>query len=296
MSICCRLHLLLIICLVISCGGEKPELTIGLIADPQYADQESRGKRHYRESLWKLQEAIDTFNLRQVDFVQTLGDVIDKNWASFDSILPIYANLDPKIDHYHLLGNHDFSYDSVHFTHLVERLNMPDRYYSYTLNNWRFIVLDATDYAYFSEPLHHHGKVKIDSLFEQTVTEVNRQDWNGAMGKKQQFWLEQQLDSATLLDQKVIVFSHLPLKPEGDPHNLWNNYEIIDIIERSSNVVAFINGHNHAGNYVHSKGIHYVTLFGMVDTLISSFGILEIYKDRMVLKGYGNQKTLQLSI
>ena len=77
---------------------------------------------------------------------------------------------------------------------------------------------------------------------------------------------------------------------------MWNDYEIVDIVENSSNVVAFINGHNHSGDYLLKNGIHYITVFGMVDTDISSYGFLEIHKDSLVLRGYGNQKTLHLDI
>jgi hypothetical protein len=84
--------------------------------------------------------------------------------------------------------------------------------------------------------------------------------------EEQQEWLKQEIASADLLNQKVIIFSHLPLRPEDNPHNLWNDYEIINIIEKSPNVMAFINGHNHEGGYVFKNGIHYITIAGMVDT------------------------------
>jgi len=85
-------------------------------------------------------------------------------------------------------------------------------------------------------------------------------------------------------------------QPLNNAENLWNNQEIIEIIENGSNVVAFINGHNHAGDYVFKNGIHYITIIGMVDTMTNSYGILEIYKDSLELKGYGNQKSFHLTI
>jgi hypothetical protein len=39
---------------------------------------------------------------------------------------------------------------------LSTRLSMPNIYYSYQEKGWRFIVLDAIDYAYYSNALHHH--------------------------------------------------------------------------------------------------------------------------------------------
>ena len=276
--------------------SQESLLKIGLVADPQYADKPTQGLRHYKQSLLKLEEAIDTFNIQHVDFVQNLGDIIDEEWDSFDTILPIYNKLKPTIENYHLLGNHDFSVDSTHLSGLLEKLSMPDYYYSYSKQGWRFIVLDATDYSYFSNPLHNHDIDKVNAYYENTKSESNKKLWNSAIGEKQQSWLKQELDSARLLNQKVILFSHLPIRSTGNAHNLWNNYEIVDIVENSSNVVAFINGHNHSGDYVLKNGIHYITLFGMVDTEINSYGILEIHKDSLVLRGYGNQTTLHLDI
>ncbi len=289
------LSLIALIIIQTSCSQTEPVLRIGLVADPQYADNPVAGKRHYRESLWKLNEAIVTFNTEDVDFVQNLGDIIDKGWENYDSILPVYQNLNPDIENYHLLGNHDFSVDSVHLPKLLETLSMPDYYYSYAKKGWRFIVLDATDYSYFSNGLHQHDISQIDTYFENTTGKSNNYRWNSAIGKKQQNWLKQELESARSLKQKVIVFSHMPLRPIDGAENLWNNQEIIDIIEHSSNVVAFINGHNHAGDYVLKNGIHYITILGMVDTPNNSYGILEIYKNNLVLNGYGNQQTLHLT-
>jgi manganese-dependent ADP-ribose/CDP-alcohol diphosphatase len=290
------LSLVAIIIIQTSYSQTDPILKIGLVADPQYADNPAAGKRHYRESLWKLNEAIVTFNTMHVDFVQNLGDIIDKGWENYDSILPVYQNLNPDIENYHLLGNHDFAVDSVHLPKLLETLSMPDYYYSHAKKGWRFIVLDATDYSYFSNSLHQHDINQIDTYYESTTGKSNNYRWNSAIGKEQQNWLKQELDSARSLKQKVIIFSHMPVRPLNSAENLWNNQEIIDIIEQSSNVVAFINGHNHAGDYILKNGIHYITILGMVDTKINSYGLLEIYNNRLVLNGYGNQKTFHMTI
>jgi hypothetical protein len=278
-----------------SCTIEEPILTIGLVADPQYAAKPEAGSRHYRESLWKLEEAVDSFNFHQVDFVQSLGDIIDEQWESFDSILPEYDHLYPDIENYHLLGNHDFAIDPEHRINLLAKLSMPDFYYAYVKKDWRFIVLDATDYSFYANVLHKHDSNQVNLYYENTLGKTNHHRWNSAIGEEQQIWLKQELDSAILLDQKVILFSHMPLRPQANPHNLWNDSEIIQLIEKYSNVIAYINGHNHSGAHVYKNGIHYLTISGMVENRISSYGILEIYRDHLVLKGYGNQKSFHLN-
>lgn len=278
-----------------SCTNSDPILKIGLVADPQYADKPTAGSRHYRESLWKLKEAIDSFNYYGVDFVQNLGDIIDSDWESYDSILPIYEKLQPGIETYHLLGNHEYAIDSTHLKNLLQKLSMPDYYYSYSEKGWRFIVLDATDYSYYSNMLHDHDARQVDFYFESTREKSNHHSWNGAIGKEQQMWIKQQLDSADLMGQKVILFSHLPIRPLNDPHNLWNDYEIIDLIENRSNVLAFVNGHNHSGGYVYKNGLHFITIHGMVENMTSTYAILEINEDSLVLRGFGNQETMHLA-
>ena len=277
-----------------SCSKTELVMKIGLVADPQYADKPTVGNKHYRQSLYKLEEAINTFNDSNVDFVQNLGDIIDSKWISYDSILPIYNGLKPGIENHHLLGNHDFSIDKAYKKKLLDKLSMPDYYYSYYKEGWRFIVLDATDYSYYSSSLHNHDVNQVDYYFEYTKEKSNNHRWNSAIGKEQQKWLKQELTSAESLNQKVIIFSHLPIRPQGKSSNLWNDYEIVDIIENSPNVVAFINGHNHSGRYIFKNGINYITISGMLNTRASSYGILEIYKDSLILRGYGNQKTIYL--
>jgi hypothetical protein len=271
-------------------------MKIGLVADPQYADKPLAGKRYYTESLWKLKEAVITFSENKVDFVQNLGDIIDMGWNSYDSILPIYQHLAPGIENYHLLGNHDFAIPPGRMPGLLEKLSMPNYYYSYEKNGWLFIVLDATDYAHYSNALHGHDIKKLNRYFDSTIGEPNNHNYNGAIGDKQQKWLKKKLKKAKSSQRRVIIFSHIPLRPPNGAENLWNSDEIIDIIESFPNVVAYINGHNHAGNYELTNGVHYITIFGLVDTLTSSYGILEIYDNQLVLKGYGNQRSIKMTI
>ncbi len=291
-----RIFVLLILSTVIfdSCMQTKqtePILKIGLIADPQYQNLPISGERYYGESLWKLTEAIDTLNNNSVDFIQNLGDIINAEWRSYDSIIPVYNKINSGIENYHLLGNHDFSVDSTKMGDVLNKLGMPDYYYSFVKKNWRFIVLDATDYAYFSNYLHNYDIEKIDAYFAKTEGKSNHYDWNSGIGEKQQNWLKEELKSADSLSQKVIVFSHMPIKPERSA-SLWNSDEIVDIIESSPNVVAFITGHHHDGGYAFENGIHYITISGMVNTEVSSFAILNIYNDSLVLNGFGNQRDM----
>ena len=86
--------------------AELPEITFGVIADPQYADADARGSRFYRNSLKKLDSAIAELNKHELKFTVTLGDVIDRDFKSFADIMPIYKKA--KAPQTYVLGNHDF--------------------------------------------------------------------------------------------------------------------------------------------------------------------------------------------
>ena len=52
----------------------------------------------------------------------------------------------------------------------------------------------------------------------------------------------------------------------------------------------YINGHNHAGHYLDSEGLHYLTLDGMVETKdTNAFAIADLYSDRLEINGFGRQ-------
>jgi manganese-dependent ADP-ribose/CDP-alcohol diphosphatase len=272
---------------LLSSCGDSLILKIGLIADPQYCDCDDRGTRIYREVLKKLPVAIDSMNKFQVDFVMNLGDMIDRYYESYDTIDKIYRNL--TMPYYNLLGNHDFEeiHDSLKST-IISRYGMPHYYYGFTYKNWRFLVLDGTELAAYSRSLHPDLAGEGDSLFQQAQDKVNRLPWNGGIGREQRGWIRNQIQSAYDAKQNVILFCHFPVYPDSVDLNLWNSEEIIALIEDYPNVVAYINGHFHAGNYGLKKGIHYITQAAMLDTYDNnSFTLLEVFTGKLVFRGFG---------
>jgi manganese-dependent ADP-ribose/CDP-alcohol diphosphatase len=273
--------------------SQQPLLQIGIISDPQYCSCNPSGSRYYPQSLGKLKTAIDTINTYKTDFVITLGDITDRYDQDLDSILPLYRAL--QSPYYFLLGNHEFEYieDSAR-QYIVSKLGMPDYYYSFIKNGWRFLVLDGTELQTFTISLHPELEEEGDSVRLSVAGAANEAEWNGGISKRQQNWIRQQLDEAYLLKQEVIVFSHFPVYPEGHSKNLWNSGDIINILDSYPNVVAYIAGHYHPGNYGFKSGKHYLTHKGMVETeFTNSFSVLGIYPGKLIQYGYGlNQDRL----
>jgi manganese-dependent ADP-ribose/CDP-alcohol diphosphatase len=107
-------------------------------------------------------------------------------------------------------------------------------------------------------------------------------------------WLERTCTEARAAERKVIVFAHHPVIPAG-PHNVWNSDEILALIDRHPQVVAWINGHNHAGAYGERKGVPYLTMHGMVETQrTNAFATARVLKDRLVLTGHGREPSREM--
>lgn len=266
-------------------------VTFGVVADVQYCDCDNapRYNRYYAETPDRLREARDTFNAHELDFVINLGDLIDRHWDSFDHVLPIFDSIVAPA--YHVLGNHDFSVVDEKKNHVVSRLGIPGRYYDFAISGWRFIVLDANDLSLKAHPTNSPEYIISDSLFQLITAQglVQAHDWNGGVGEKQLQWLTKQLEEATRQQQHVLIFSHMPVAPEH-ANNLWNNTQVMDLLERFDCVKAFFAGHNHDGGYVEKGGIHHVTFNGMLDTPDrNAYAIVELSEGQITIGGFGRQ-------
>lgn len=266
---------------------EAPNLSFGVIADPQYADQPARGSRFYRKSIMKLKHAVEKLNQQPLDFVVTLGDVIDKEFVSFATIMPLYARL--KAPHRLVLGNHDFAVADKEKSRVMKAMGMDRSYYSEVVNNWRFIYLDGTDVSMFRYSKSDDRTAAAQKMFHELKQKKVKQavPWNGALGKVQMAWLKKELNAAKSAGQHVIVFNHYPACPEGDGHNLWNAKELVELLSAYPNVVAYMNGHNHKGNYAKYEGCHYVNFKGMVETEnLSAFAVVHCFSNRIIIDGF----------
>lgn len=264
--------------------------SFGVIADVQYADAEKAGKRDYRSSLGKLEICIKELNNHKLSFTVTLGDLIDRDYASFDKTLPI---LDKSIAPvYNVIGNHDFEVEEEFKKEVRGRLSNRKGYFDFTVDDFTFIVLDGTDLSTFGTKKDSRQYALAMAKYEE-IKEAglnNAFTWNGGIGRKQIKWLEKKLQKASYAKKRVILFCHWPLLPENGTQ-LWNNGEVLKLINKHENVIVWISGHHHAGAYLQSENIHHLTIKGMVEAQTdTSCGIIKVYSDRLLLQGYGDQQ------
>ncbi|MEZ4827379.1 MAG: metallophosphoesterase [Bacteroidia bacterium] len=269
--------------------AETPVFSFGVIADVQYCDCVVKGTRFYRNSPVKLDSALEMMSTQNLSFLVHLGDVIDRDYRSFDTVLPQFNEL--SIPTYFVLGNHEFSVSEAEKKLVPEKLGLEKRYYDFAVAGWRFVVTDGNDESAYAWPEGSKGrKTGEKKLAEMKASgKPNAEPWNGGIGKKQMKWLEKTLADAALKKEHIVLFSHFPVYPSNE-HNLWNDREIKQLLESSPGVVAWMSGHNHAGGYTISEKIHYLIFHGMVETEnTTAWAIVEVYKNRLVVKGEGRE-------
>ncbi|PYE36043.1 calcineurin-like phosphoesterase family protein [Rhizobium sp. PP-F2F-G38] len=272
---------------------ENPVLRLGIIADPQYADLAPNLTldRHFRQSLGKLEEAIDVFNGRDLDAVVTLGDLIDRDWESFDPALAAYRRLRHKA--LFLPGNHDFAVAPEYLGDVHRRLGMPAQYHDLLVAGHRLVILDGSEVSLFAVPKGHprreQAKARLQAL--TAAGAINAQRWNGGLSEAQFTWLAEVLDQARDDGEPVVILCHYPVAPEN-AHDLWDAQRLLDMLKTYPNVRAWLCGHNHAGNTVTRDGTHYITFRGMVDTPDqNAFAIVSLYEDRLEIEGFGREES-----
>jgi len=272
-------------------AADPPTFSIGAIADCQFADEPDTPPRLYHTAPGKFRDAVADFNRHDLAFVVHLGDFIDKDMASFDTLLPIAAA--SRAPWHFVLGNHDFAVDDAAKAKVPARLGMPARYYSFVERGWMFIVTDGNDLSSYGWPAGSpelaHSMALHDRLY------ADKPLWDGGIDEAQMRWIEARLAEADKTGLKAMLFSHFPLFPEN-PHNLWNAADVIALLERHPSAKIWLDGHNHEGNYGLRDGIHYVNLKAMLDTEQTAYAYLDFFPGRVVVRGVGRQPSLVLKL
>ena len=245
--------------------------------------------RVYRDSLAKLRQATDLFNVSDLDFAIELGDFKDCNDdGDRDGTLQYLKTVEAEFarfngPRYHVAGNHDF--DKISHADFVSNIvNHGEAngklYYSFIAGGVKYIVLDA---CYNNAQGEHYSMGKLN--------------WQVAIVPDMELeWLKKELASGK---EPVIVFTHQLLNywnvnPIPDPFIIRNAKTIVEMLEASCRVLAVISGHYHKGFYSERNGIHYVVNQGMVEQPLphNALGIVSVDKNHNVyVEGIYNERS-----
>ncbi len=273
---------------------DDPTVSFGVIADLQYCNAAPFKNRFYRNAIDKLNKAIAVFNDQKLDFVINLGDMIDRDWESFDTILPLFNQMKAPV--YHVLGNHDYEVKDEKKAEVSSKIGI-ERYYDFSLNGWRFIVLDGNEISTFANLPATSEYENAEKLLKsmELAQKINANFWNGGVGEKQMAWLRSTLSKAEKENERSIIFCHYPLYPPNK-HNLLNTEEMLSLIKNYKGVKMWLNGHNHDGNYGLFWGVHFLNVKGMVEGQADLvFSVVQLYENRIKVVGFGNEISATLT-
>jgi len=276
---------------------EKPVVTMGLLADIQYAPIDdghsySGTPRYYRHALAAARHAAQHFQDDGVDLMVNLGDIVDgkceQDVKAVDDVLEALSvyTAGPVL---HAYGNHCL-YNMDRET-LQSKLGIPFvkepcgdlvGYYSHLIEKtkMRCIVLDSYDVSMMQrcdqtsqkrqqavQLLQRHNSANYEDGNENSpegLVGVQKRfvAFNGAIGEIQLEWLRHELESARKKDERVLILSHQPILPSSSSPVclMWNYKEVLAVLrEYKDVVVASLSGHAHKGGYQRDKvsGIHF---------------------------------------
>lgn len=292
------------------CSMKRANFMYAVLADVHYADKDSSGKRNYRQSIKILADAANFLNSKEMidnasyigyarkpSFVVNLGDMIDGGEnaaAEMDEVLSVFKRI--KAKKYYVLGNHEFA--GLDRATVYKKLGLKRGYYDLGKGKWRFVVLDTMDISIAggwgkTSSNNLLGREMFDELVEQKAP--NAYDWNGGIGPRQIIWLKEVLADAEKKKQKVVLFAHHPLMPEGAVDNLWNRDVMLNILRSYDCVFAYINGHRHVDDYYYQDGIYFLTIQGIVESPEKRFySLMWVYDDRIEVESTGKVNRLTL--
>lgn len=273
-----------------------PIISFGLTTDVQYADADPQGERHFRESIPKLKAAVADLAQEMLPFTLHLGDVIDRDFSSFATILPLFGPLGHPVRH--LLGNHDYTVAEAEKSRIVSTLGMPADYYAFTASGVRFVMLDTNDLSTYKHPAgsapDRESEAEIRKL--TAANSSNAKSWNGGVSSTQLAWLDKELATADAAKMPAIVCGHHPILPE-EGHQAWNNRAIFGMLERHPSARAYLCGHNHAGAEVISNAVPCITFKSILhEPEVTAYAVLRLFKDRLVIDGRGREKSREIKL
>lgn len=224
-------------------------LSFGVVTDVHYAQQYANSERYYKGLSDILKHAVNDFTEKNVDFIIELGDLIHapgkkkderNHLEEIDAVFSAF----PKDRHY-VLGNHDLQrFSKKEFLSTVDRR---DGQYSFDMNGYHFIVLDAC--------FNPDGSEYKQGRFNWTESCIPKSGLE---------WLTDDLTSAA--GKPVIVFLHQMLHNERFRHCVLNASEVRAVLETHGNVRAVFQGHTHFNTYASIGGINYLTFSAMVSS------------------------------
>lgn len=304
--------------------GKQPLLSFGVISDVQYADIPDGCSflgvpRYYQHSILVLQRAVQNWNkLNELKFALNFGDIVDgfcpkdQSLNSIERVIQEFRAFDGPV--YHMIGNHCLYNLPRHQLHpLLKFATHGNAYYDFSpVPEFRFVILDGYDVSALGWPEDHPHTIEALNFLREKNPNTDKNSpvglmgldrrflmFNGAVGKGQLKWLDNVLDDATKLKQKVILCCHVPFDPGATSIDalLWNYDEVMDIVHKYNCVKACLAGHDHKGGHcIDSFGVHHHVFEAALECPpgTDAYGHIDVFEDRLLLYGTDRMQSTEM--
>ncbi len=266
---------------------EKPLVSFALIGDPQYADRNPAHGRNYRNGDRLLSDTVQRLNKEKLDFIVSLGDIGDgQSRNEIPLMLKHYNKAAAPVKH--VVGNHDYVLYSE--TELLKLFGIKDLFYDFSVGNVLFIVLNGLDESRFSPPASE--RKKSAAAFRKAHPWLKVREWDGMLSQSSKKWLKQKLDESRKAGKIAVILCHIPLWKDATKGNarMWDHAELLEILDSYDHVRGWFAGHYHPGGIAIRNGVLHKTVRAICNSSVPTACIAKIYKDRIELKGIGEEK------
>jgi manganese-dependent ADP-ribose/CDP-alcohol diphosphatase len=260
----------------------SPLVRFGIITDIHFSTE---NKTAAAATAAELRTCIECWQGHHVDFLLQLGDLINGSDThkreELQQVSSIFKPFTATIRH--VIGNHCLSLPR---RELMEALGLQSASYTFTMQGFRFIVLDGMDISVLNTPETEEDR----QLLACFHAHPELHDYCGAVGTRQKAWLQQGLEEAEHFGEKVIIICHFPFLAETTDQKhglLWNHREMSELLASSPAVKACLSGHYHYGGYTQLNAVHFVVLPAFVNRSKHprfTCGTVELQGERMVIR------------
>lgn len=303
---------------------------IGIIADPQWGDgtilkdfpsypHASNLNYQFSTINQELENTLREYSEKEVDFVITLGDLIEhhfdqgpsdwintptSSWSStpYSDIYLSHINNSnrPNDTQDNLEDIIDLYYNSRFTPSLSDELSRGrnDKYLYFVVGNH-----DVNTRTGESNPIEefHIDDITGDSNigyysftrngYRFIVLNTTSTNARNRVDATQISWLRRELTDAQNNNEEVLIFGHHALGkiyPGSTGSNVINSSDVLDVINDFNHVIAYMSGHTHAPlRWVKDDGVYYINYDALINNRNPRY-IINITDHKIIINANGN--------
>ncbi|MBR5024285.1 MAG: metallophosphoesterase, partial [Victivallales bacterium] len=243
--------------------------------------------RNYRAGKEIIKSTLERFNQeKRLDFVCNLGDIVDgRIKEELPEVVEVFKV--SKFPVKHTIGNHDMRKQSDE--DLQKAFGLKNFNYMFKINGVRFLVIHSLEVS----TLRPKGSSEYAEAeaYLQAHSDRKLQKYNGMLSEAGKRWLDEQLTAADAAGEHVIVMTHVPIYDKAASKSciFWDADEMFNLVDAHPCLKAWLSGHEHKGGLAVRNRVLHKTVKGLCEMKEPTGVIVSVYRDRIELKGVGEE-------